>query len=40
MNTMPLVVSLKRKPRYSFDEPTRGTLWLDDFKLTEMRGDG
>jgi hypothetical protein len=29
-------LSLKRKPRFSYDEPTRGQLWLDDFKMTEQ----
>lgn len=30
-------VSFKRKPRYSFDEPTKGVVWLDDFKLMAIR---
>jgi tetratricopeptide (TPR) repeat protein len=29
-------VSIKRKPKYSYDEPTRGTVWFDDFKLVEL----
>ncbi|HYL99248.1 MAG TPA: hypothetical protein VEZ90_09855 [Blastocatellia bacterium] len=28
-----LLISLKRKPKFSYDEPTRGTIWLDDFSL-------
>jgi len=28
-------VSIQRTPRYSYDDPTRGTIWFDDFKLTE-----
>jgi tetratricopeptide (TPR) repeat protein len=31
-----LILTLKRIPKFSYDEPTRGTLWLDDFKLTEL----
>jgi hypothetical protein len=26
-------VSVKRKPKYAYDDPTKGTVWLDDFKL-------
>jgi tetratricopeptide (TPR) repeat protein len=33
--TIPAYVSLKRIPRFSYDDPTRGTVWLDDFWLTE-----
>ncbi len=29
-------VSIVRRPRYGYDEPTRGTIWFDDFKLTEQ----
>ncbi|MEO6726012.1 MAG: hypothetical protein ABIP14_12030 [Blastocatellia bacterium] len=29
-------VSIVRRPRYDYDEPTRGTIWFDDFKLTEQ----
>lgn len=28
-------VSIKRKPKFSYDEPTRGTVWFDDFSLKE-----
>lgn len=28
-------VSIKRKPRFSYDEPTRGTVWFDDFSMIE-----
>jgi tetratricopeptide (TPR) repeat protein len=31
-----LLLTIKRIPKFSFDEPARGTLWLDDFSLTEM----
>ncbi|HMG32374.1 MAG TPA: hypothetical protein VKM94_00440 [Blastocatellia bacterium] len=30
-------VSLKRKPRFSYDDPTKGTIWLDDFSMSEAR---
>jgi tetratricopeptide (TPR) repeat protein len=29
-------VSIKRKPRFSYDDPTRGTLWFDDFSIKEQ----
>lgn len=29
-------VSVKRKPKFSYDEPTRGTVWLDDFSMNEQ----
>ena len=29
-----VVISVKRKPKFSYDEPTRGTIWLDDFTLS------
>jgi hypothetical protein len=28
-------VMLQRIPRYAYDDPTRGTLWLDDFAMKE-----
>jgi len=31
-----VVVSIKRKPRFSYDEPTRGTVWFDDFSINEQ----
>jgi tetratricopeptide (TPR) repeat protein len=30
-----IFVSIKRKPKFSYDEPTRGTIWFDDFSITE-----
>ncbi len=30
-----LVVCLKRDPKYSYDDPAKGTLWLDDFAVRE-----
>ena len=31
-----LYVSIKRKPEFSYDDPTRGTIWFDDFKISEQ----
>ena len=31
-----IYVSLKRRPKFSYDEPTKGTLWLDDFQLSSL----
>ena len=31
-----LVVTIVHKPKFSYDEPTRGTLYFDDFTLTEQ----
>jgi len=33
-----LNVGLRREPRYSYDEPMRGTIWLDDFAIREADG--
>lgn len=30
-----VLLTVKRIPRYSYDNPTRGTVWLDDFDLIE-----
>jgi len=32
---MATFVTVVRRPRFSYDAPTRGTIWFDDFKLTE-----
>jgi Tetratricopeptide repeat len=29
-------ISIKRKPKFSYDEPTRGTIWLDDSTIKEQ----
>jgi hypothetical protein len=29
-------VSIKRKPKFSYDEPTSGSVWLDDFTVKEQ----
>lgn len=30
-------ISIKRKPRYAYDEPTRGRVLFDDFAVTEIK---
>jgi carbohydrate binding protein with CBM4/9 domain len=30
-----VLVTVKRRPKYSYDDPTEGTIWLDDFSLTK-----
>lgn len=34
-----LVITVKRIPRFSYDDPMRGRLWLDDFALNEQGGN-
>jgi Tfp pilus assembly protein PilF len=34
-----LIITVQRKPRFSYDEPTRGAIWFDDFALTELKGN-
>lgn len=34
-NTRAVVITIKRIPRFSYDNPTSGTVWFDDFVLTE-----
>jgi tetratricopeptide (TPR) repeat protein len=31
-----VIVTVKRIPKFSYDNPTRGTIWLDDFVLTDL----
>jgi hypothetical protein len=31
-----ILVSVKRKPKFSYDDPTRGTVWFDDFSMKEQ----
>ena len=31
-----ILLSIKRKPRFSYDEPTNGTVWFDDFSIKEQ----
>jgi hypothetical protein len=32
----PVAVSIKHKPKFSYEEPTRGTVWFDDFSIKEQ----
>lgn len=34
-NMRSLLLTIKRIPRFSYDDPTRGTIWFDDFTLQE-----
>ena len=34
-NAGSLLVAIRRIPKFSYDNPTTGTIWLDDFLLTE-----
>jgi hypothetical protein len=40
VTTTPKYVSIIRIPKYSYDEETRGTVWFDDFRLTQLGSDG
>jgi len=31
-----VVISIKRKPKFSYDEPTLGTVWFDDFSMKQV----
>lgn len=31
-----LFVAIRRIPKFSYDDPTKGTIWFDDFSLTEL----
>jgi tetratricopeptide (TPR) repeat protein len=31
-----VIITIKRIPKFSYDNPTRGAIWLDDFVLTEL----
>ena len=31
-----VAIKIKRTPRFSYDDPTRGKIWFDDFTLTEQ----
>jgi hypothetical protein len=32
-----LVIAIKQRPRFSYEDPTRGSVWFDDFELRELR---
>ncbi|MFP5265437.1 MAG: hypothetical protein ACLGJB_26420 [Blastocatellia bacterium] len=36
VSASPVLVSVKRKPKFSYDEPTQGTIWFDDFTIKEQ----
>ena len=33
-----LLISIRRIPKFSYDNPTTGTIWFDDFALVEASG--
>ncbi len=35
-NSSGVYVSIVRIPKYSYDEPTKGSVWFDDFKMTKQ----
>lgn len=35
-NAHAVIATITRIPKFSYDNPTRGTIWLDDFALTEL----
>src|SRR5262249_50718902 len=35
-NAHALVIAIKQTPQFSYVDPTSGTLWFDDFVLTEQ----
>ncbi|MEK6303061.1 MAG: hypothetical protein AABO41_20305 [Acidobacteriota bacterium] len=34
-NASSLLIAIRRIPKFSYDNPTKGTVWFDDFSLTE-----
>jgi hypothetical protein len=35
-STSGLTITIKRIPKYSYDDPTRGMIWFDDFSITKV----
>ncbi|MCI0660375.1 MAG: hypothetical protein L0220_04810 [Acidobacteria bacterium] len=35
-DSSPKFIAVVRKPKFSYDDPTRGSVWFDDFALTEL----
>jgi tetratricopeptide (TPR) repeat protein len=35
-SSVAVYVSIKRKPKFSYDDPTKGAVWFDDFVLIEL----
>jgi hypothetical protein len=31
------MIGIKRKPKFSYDDPTRGTVWFDDFSIFAIK---
>jgi hypothetical protein len=31
-----VIIAIRRTPKFSYDDPTKGTIWFDDFSLTEL----
>jgi len=40
VNARSLQVSIRRIPKFSYDDPSRGTVWFDDFKVYPRGGAG
>ena len=36
LNTQALIIAIKQTPQFSYVDPTQGTVWFDDFDLTEQ----
>jgi tetratricopeptide (TPR) repeat protein len=36
-NCEAVLIEIRRLPKFSYDEPTQGTMWIDDFRLMELR---
>ena len=34
-----VVIAIKQRPMFSYEDPTRGTVWFDDFEVAEVGGD-
>jgi len=32
-----MVVGIQQRPKFSYEEPTRGTVWFDDFEIRQMQ---
>jgi tetratricopeptide (TPR) repeat protein len=39
-DTSALMIAIKQTPRFSYVDPTQGTVWFDDFGLTELTEQG
>ena len=35
-DSVAVYITVKQTPRFSYTEPTRGTVWLDDFTIKEQ----